>query len=73
MTEDIEQQVLNKLRDSLMITLQVDESTDISEKVQLLVCVLKIRINLKQFCSSKKVSVPCIIIISPVFDNNFFR
>jgi len=54
MSEDIQQQVLNKLRDSLMIALQVDESTDISGKVQLLICVPKIIINLKQFCSSKK-------------------
>ncbi|KAL4100732.1 hypothetical protein QTP88_020766 [Uroleucon formosanum] len=39
MSEDIEQQVLNKLRDSRMFALQVDESTDISGKVQLLVFV----------------------------------
>jgi len=54
MSEDIKQQVLNKLLDSLMIALQVDESTDISGKVQFLVCVRKIIINLKRFCSSKK-------------------
>ncbi|KAL4090794.1 hypothetical protein QTP88_025569 [Uroleucon formosanum] len=39
MSEDIEQQVLNKLRDSRMFALQVDESTDISGKAQLLVFV----------------------------------
>ncbi|XP_025417673.1 protein ZBED8-like [Sipha flava] len=39
MSEDIEQQVLNTLRNSLMFALQVDESTDISGKAQLLVFV----------------------------------
>ncbi|XP_022160762.1 zinc finger BED domain-containing protein 5-like [Myzus persicae] len=39
MSEDIEQQVLHKLRDSRMFALQVDESTDISGKAQLLVFV----------------------------------
>ncbi|KAL4120074.1 hypothetical protein QTP88_012813 [Uroleucon formosanum] len=39
MSEDIEQQVLNKLSDSHMFALQVDESTDISGKAQLLVFI----------------------------------
>jgi hypothetical protein len=39
MSEDIEQQVLNKLRNSHIFVLQVDESIDISRKAQLLVFV----------------------------------
>ncbi|CAI6348387.1 unnamed protein product [Macrosiphum euphorbiae] len=39
MSEDIEQQVLHKLGDSRIFALQVDESTDISGKSQLLVFV----------------------------------
>jgi len=38
-SEDIEQQVLNELRDSLIFALQVDESKDISGEAQLLVFV----------------------------------
>ncbi|XP_025407112.1 protein FAM200A-like [Sipha flava] len=39
MSEIIEQQVLNKLRDSHMFALQIDESTNLSGKAQLLVIV----------------------------------
>lgn len=39
MSENIEQQVLKKLHDSLIFALQVDKSTNISGKPQLLVFV----------------------------------